>query len=384
MKKIFSFASIVCMFAMLASCNEDPTYYQVPDVSGSMNLNLTCSQERIQLDKSTSDATAVTFNWDAVKSPLSANDSVAYFLRFYDPASKTEHISDTIPMGSATTKSFTHNELNNIVSRWIHPDVPIEVTAQLLCYVFNEQKFVKPVVSEAKFWVTCYEKFPTYLYLRITDNATGSTKTERLEQVETGSGIYQYTAPLTPSTFVFGTSATDEYPVYALESGEKMKYVTSGDYQSFSTTASGERTMIIDLNDGYTDCRIVEMIKLPRPGHIWIVGDGCSVGWNPNNSAGLFEMVGGLREPWIYAWTGEFHSAKDGSEGMFKIGLESDYGGQFFFAPSNGANPMTDLGIDGPRTQGGSDNKWQVPAEGEGVHTLKLILLADDLHLEFE
>ena len=118
--------------------------------------------------------------------------------------------------------SFIHNELNNIVSRWIIPDVPIEVSAQLLCYVFNEQKFVKPVVSEAKFWVTCYEKFPTYLYLRITDNATGATKIERLEQVESGSGIYQYTAPLSPSTFVFGTSATDEYPVYALESGEKM------------------------------------------------------------------------------------------------------------------------------------------------------------------
>lgn len=384
MKKIFYFASLVGVFSMLTSCNEEPEYYQVPDYSNQISMNIKCSAEEVKLDKAQANQDVVTFSWDAVTSPISKDDSVAYFLRFYDTALKNEHISDTIALGDATSKTFTHNELNNIVSRWILPDVPIEVTAQLLCYVFNKNTYVKPIQSETTFKVTCFEKFPMYLYLKITDNATGNTTTERLEQVETGSGIYQYEAPMTPCTFVLGTSATEEYPLYAFGSGKNLKYVQEGSYETFASNETGDRTMIIDLNDEYNDCRIVEMVKLPVPGRLWIVGDGCSVGWNPNNAAGLFEQTGGLREPWLYSWTGEFHAAKDGSEGMFKIGLESDYNGQFLFAPENGANPMTNPGIDGPRTQGGSDNKWQVPADGEGVHTLKLCLLANDLHLEFE
>ena len=100
-------------------------------------------------------------------------------------------------------------------------------------------------------------------------------------------------------------------------------------------------------------------------------------------------MIGGARDPYIWAWTGQFYNVedakaiKDDSPGEFKIGLGSGWGDPFLYAPYANADPATERGFSGPRLQGdGGDNKWLVRTSG--IYTLTVYLLADDPHTTFE
>ena len=90
------------------------------------------------------------------------------------------------------------------------------------------------------------------------------------------------------------------------------------------------------------------------------------------------DMVGTAREPYYYAWTGEFTAG-----GELKIGLGGSWGDNFFFAPENNADPLTDHRLNMYRLQdAGGDVKW-VPSVS-GRYTFTLCLLATDLHTTFE
>ena len=111
---------------------------------------------------------------------------------------------------------------------------------------------------------------------------------------------------------------------------------------------------------------------------LYVDVDGLKILVDPNNANGKMEMVGSAREPYIYAWTGEFIAGKE-----FKIGLGTDYSGLFFFAPEANLDPLTDHRLAEPRLQDqGGDMKW-VPSVS-GKYTLKLYLLRSDLHTSFE
>ncbi len=375
MKKLAYIISLVFVAGAFTACNEDPEYYELKDNPDQMHIK--ASQSEIIFNKGMADQTAITFTWDAAVSPVSASDPVSYCIRFYDTNMKSEHCSDLIELGNVTQASFTHDELNSIVSRWVMPGEPLDVTAQLLCYVNNETKYVKPIPSTVSFLATCYEKYPTYLYMHMTDLNDGTTKVERLEQRQLGTGIYEVSTNMKPCTFYFTTS-TEEYPLYGQAEGEKMEYVTSGDFKQFAFDDLGARTVIVDTNSDFNDCRVLDIVQLPTPGLIWICGNGCSIGWNTNTPAGRLEMVGTAREPYYYAWTGEFIAG-----GEIKFGLGGGWGDQFFYAPEENADPVTDHRLDMYRFQdNGGDLKW-VPSVS-GRYTFTLCLLATDMWTKFE
>ena len=140
----------------------------------------------------------------------------------------------------------------------------------------------------------------------------------------------------------------------------------------------GMRTIIVDTNSDFNDCRVLNIIQLPTPGLIWICGNGCSVGWNTNTSSGRMEMVGSAREPYLYAWTGDFNAG-----GEFKIGLGNGWGDQFFYAPTENADPLVNHELLMYRFQDdGGDLKW-VPSVS-GRYTFTMCLLADDMWTKFE
>ena len=79
-----------------------------------------------------------------------------------------------------------------------------------------------------------------------------------------------------------------------------------------------------------------------------------------------------------YAWTGEFTAG-----GELKIGLGNGWGDQFFYAPTDNADPVTDHRLFMYRFQDdGGDIKW-VPSVS-GRYTFTLCLLADDMKTSFE
>ena len=355
------------------SCNEDPEFFTLESHPDEMHIK--SSVESVVLNKGIANQEAITFTWDAASSPLSSADEVTYKLCFYPTAMKDDK-SDYIDVGTNRTLTLTHDQLNSMVAKWALPGMPVNVTAQVLSNVHNESKYVKPEVSTVEFTATGYEKYPVSLFMTITDDA-GNVSSQRLEQRQLGTGIYEVSFNMVPCNFHFTTTA-EPYPAYGSAGGDKLEYVIDGNIKEFRNDAVGMRTIIVDTNSEYNDCRVLNIVQLPTPGLIWICGNGCSVGWNTNTSSGRMEMVGTVREPYLYAWTGDFTAG-----GEFKIGLGNGWGDQFFYAPVANADPLTNHELPMYRFQDdGGDLKW-VPSVS-GRYTLTLCLLADDMWTKFE
>jgi len=373
MKQIYIFFGLLCTLFAMTSCNEDPSYFELPTYPDEMHIR--SSVEEIVLNKGIAEQTAVTFSWDKASSPISAADEVTYKVCLY-PSSQKDLKSEYIETGAQQQLSLSHDQLNSMVAKWAIPGNAVKVTAQVLSIVNNEQKYVRPEISTVEFVVTGYEKYPPNLYMAITDQ-NGTKTTQRLDQRQLGTGIYEISLDMVPCSFHFQTSEA-EYPLYGQSADGKLDYVTEGSYTEFTNTETGSRTIIVDTNSDFNDCRVLEIVQLPTPGLIWICGNGCSVGWNTNTSEGRMEMVGTAREPYLYAWTGDFVAG-----GELKIGLGSGWGDQFFYAPADNADPVTDHRLNMYRFQdNGGDVKW-VPSVS-GRYTFTLCLLASDMWTSFE
>ena len=362
----------LCMMALM-SCNEDPEFFKLESYPDEMHIK--SSIESIVLNKGIANQEAVTFSWDAATSPLSSADEVTYKVCLYPTAMKTDK-SEYIDVGTNCSLTLTHDQLNSMVAKWALPGNPVKVTAQVLSNVHNETKYVKPEVSTVEFTVTGYEKYPVSLYMIITDDA-GNVSSQRLDQRQLGSGIYEISLNMVPCNYHF-TTTLEPYPAYGTAGGNTLDYVVEGSINEFRNETMGMRTIIVDTNQEFNDCRVLNIVQLPTPGLIWICGNGCSVGWNTNTTSGRLEMVGSAREPYLYAWTGDFTAG-----GEFKIGLGNGWGDQFFYAPYENADPLTNHELPMYRFQdNGGDLKW-VPSVS-GRYTLTLCLLADDMWTKFE
>ena len=372
MKYLHYFVGAICLMAF-ASCNEDPEFFKLESYPDEMHLK--SSVESVVLNKGIADQEAVTFTWDAATSPISSADVITYKVCLY-PSAMADNKSEYIDAGINRSLTLTHDQLNSMVAKWAMPGTPVKVTAQVLCNVHNETRYVKPEVSTVELVVTGYEKYPVYLYMVITDDA-GNVSSHRLEQRQLGTGIYEISLNMVPCNFHF-TTTSEPYPAYGSAGGEQLNYVVEGTVNEFRNETAGMRTIIVDTNTGFNDCRVLNIVQLPTPGLIWICGNGCSVGWNTNTSSGRLEMVGSAREPYLYAWTGDFTAG-----GEFKIGLGNGWGDQFFYAPFENADPLTNHELPMYRFQDdGGDLKW-VPSVS-GRYTLTLCLLANDMWTKFE
>lgn len=386
-KNIFMLLGLAGLFA---ACNEDPEFYKLDKQPDEMHVK--ASTDELICDQGKAQETAITFTWDAQTSPYGKDDKVKYGIRFYASSNKERYITSVYDVEEGKREfSLTNEQLNNIVGRWTAAGDRILVTAQLLANVQNENHYVLPAISTVEFAVTGYERFPENIFFVMKDAATGEVTKQTLTQKERGTGVYQATFDIYPCTYHIETTAND-YPVYGADltddKGEKMVYVTTGDYTEFTCDEIGSRTVIVDTNEEYYDCRLLDIIQLPND-KMWIVGMGTSVGWNTDTPEGKMTMIGGARDPYIWSWTGQFYNVedakaiKDDSPGEFKIGLGSGWSDPFLFAPYANADPATEHGFSGPRLQNdGGDNKWVVKTSG--IYTLTVYLLADDPHTTFE
>lgn len=377
MKKIFyQIIGLCSLLGAATACNEDPEYFTLADQPDEMHI--VASTDKLVLDRGKEDEIAITFSWDAAHSPVNATDLVSYSLRLYVTANKTANTTDFFELGSDLKKSFTHDELNSIVGTWVLPGQEVKVTAQVVATVHNEDKYIKPASSTVEFTVSGYEKYPAYIYICMTD-ADGKVSTQRLGQRSLGTGLYEGTFDVTPCTYHFVTVAGEDYPAYG-NSGDDlhMIYLNEGEIKEFTNTETGRRTFIVDTNSEYNDCRMIEILELPVPETMYMVGNGCSVGWNLNSGDGLFKIED-ARNPHLYSWTGEFNAG-----GEIKISLGGGSWGEdpFFFAPEPNADPLTNHDLDKYRLQGdGGDVKW-VPTVS-GRYKFTFCLDVKNMHTEF-
>lgn len=373
-KRFYQIMGLCSILGVMAACNEDPTYFTLEEQADEMHI--ISSADSIVLNKGTEYEKAITFSWDEAHSPLNANDSVSYSLRLYATSNKSANYTEYYQLGTERQMSFTHDELNTIIGRWVLPGQVVKVTAQVVGTIHNAEKYVKPQSSTVEFTVSGYEKYPTYIYIHMTDTETGKATTQRLSQRQLGTGLYEGTFNVTPCTYHFVTATEGDYPAYGSAGGEEMVYVTTGEIPEFTNTETGRRTFIVDTNNEYNDCRMIEILQLPIAETMRICGNGCSIGWDPGSSDGLFKIED-PRNPHLFSWTGEFISG-----GEIKICLGSSWGDQFFFAPEPNADPLVNHELEMYRYQDdGGDVKW-VPTVS-GRYKFTLCLDVKNMHTEF-
>ena len=249
MKKIFYQIMGLCsILGVATACNEDPEYFTLDEQPDEMHI--VASTDKLVLDKGKEDETAITFTWDAASSPVNETDLVTYSLRLYATANKSANNTDFYELDTDRKKSFTHDELNAIIGTWVLPGQEVKVTAQVVCTVHNADKYIKPESSTVEFTVSGYEKYPTYIYIHMTDNE-GKVSTQRLGQRSMGTGIYEGTFDVTPCTYHFITVAGGDYPAYG-NSGDDlhMVYLNEGEITEFTNTETGRRTFIVMSGKG--------------------------------------------------------------------------------------------------------------------------------------
>jgi len=216
------------------------------------------------------------------------------------------------------------------------------------------------------------------ILLILTDNE-GKVSTQRLGQRNMGTGIYEGTFDVTPCAYHFITVAGGDYPAYGNSGdGLHMVYLNEGEITEFTNTETGRRTFIVDTNNDYNDCRMMEILELPVPETMYMVGNGCSVGWTLNSGDGLFKIEN-ARNPHLYSWTGEFNAG-----GEIKISLGGSSWGEdpFFFAPEAATDPLTNHDLTKYRLEkDGGDLKW-VPTVS-GRYKFTFCLDVKDMHTEF-
>lgn len=375
MKTINNILSIAFLLFAFIACNESPTYYTVEDRPDEMHI--TASAEDLVLSKGLATENAITFKWQPVTSPIENYDSITYTLRLYATDTKNEHFTDYYNLGDKLQKSFTHQELNAIISRWVPAGTPLSVTAQVIGTVNNNIKFIKPESSTIEFKLTGYEKNPQYIYMHMIDNMTGAQRVERMSQRTLGTGIYEATFNISQCNYYFSTVINADYPAYGKSADGKLEYINEGNITKFTNNQSGVRTVIVDTNDDYQDCRIIHTVQLPPPYKLHLCGNGCTVGWDPNSSEGEM-VIENPRYPYIYSWTGTFNQG-----GELKVNTGTGWGDRFFFAPENGADPATDHRLPDLRYQSdGGDLKW-VP-QTSGKFKFSLYLDIDNMRTTFE
>lgn len=361
---------LLFLMSIVASCNKDPEYYTLETPADQMLLK--ASSTGITLEKEKENETAVTFTWNAAAQRGGADASITYFFRMFmsDLHSNVTGLYE-IEKGEYSI-SFTHNELNDILASWsILPGDKVTVEAEIVAQVNSSVQYLKPELSKMQLDVIGYDKNATAIYMIMVADDGGRTVRRMTEKV-VGSGIYQSTAELNPCKYFFALSADSDYPCYMKgENGDNsLQYVTEeGDNEMLENTKSGTYTMVVDLN--VFDVNIVSLYPLPKDG-IWIVGNSCDVGWD----LGVAKDKGALvnkdpRHPELLTYTGNFHF--NGGDNEFKLSVDLDWGGKFFFAPRAGADPAVEHELGEARSQdAGGDLKWSVTSDGKYTLTVDL------------
>lgn len=362
--------SLFFLMLIVASCNKESEHYTLENPVDQMLIKASSSD--ITLEKEKENEIAVTFAWDAAAQRGGADASIRYFFRMYmsDLHSNVTNVYE-IEEGERSI-SFKHKELNDILASWgILPGDKVTIEAEVIAKVNSPAEYVKPELSKIQLDVTGYDKNATAIYM-VMIASDGERTVKRMTEKTVGSGIYQSSIGLKPCKYFFALSADSDYPCYMKgDNGDKSLQYTAeeGNNEMLENTKSGTYTVVVDLN--VLDVNIVSLYSLPKDG-IWIVGNSCDVGWDIDAAKTKGALVNSdPRHPELWMYTGNFYS--HGGQNEFKLSLELSWGGKFFFAPTQGANPATvhELG-EGRYQDNGGDLKWTVASDGKYTLTVDL------------
>ncbi|MDR0938709.1 MAG: SusE domain-containing protein [Mediterranea sp.] len=367
-----------CLLLALPGCNKDPEYYTLETPADIMLVQ--ASANALTLEKAKEDEVAVTFSWNEASNLGTTANNLVYYFRMYmaEDATKVSKV-DTLG-GDTRSISFTHKELNDMLATWgMSTGDEVTIEAEVIAQLRSTEKYQKPELSKTTLNMFGYIKNVTAIYLvSVADDGTRSLV--RMPEKVTGSAIYQTTTDLVPGKYFFALSQEKDYPAYVkgTTADNSLQYVADGEgTEMLDNALSGNYTVVVDLNQ--LDVNFVQLYPLPQ-GVVCIIGAACEIGWDTGKSSSEGQLTAkDPRHPELLSWTGQFYA---GSQ-EFKLMLEGNYGGKFFFAPYQGAFPDEEHELGEARYQdNGGDLKWFVKADGRYTLTVNIDVSAMTIDLQ--
>lgn len=363
--------SLLLLFSLsfLISCNEkDENITSVinDNITTGNPLELTVSSENVTLNQDNWDKEAVSFTWKPGRS-RGENRGLTYLFKM-DVAGKnfttsipTEEIWEEEINNGVYTKSYTHKQLNDLISKqWgNYLGGEIKLSARVIAKVISEDKYVKPDYSTLDFSVKSY--VPSSVPLFLIGDATPAhwELSLAIPMIEVINGdLYKWRGNLVNGGFKFLFSRDSWLPSY--NKGENSNTIvkrTSEDepdnlFKISVWGIGGNKAYSIVLHR-YENRIDYQPVKFPK---IFFVGDATGwvfqeMDWNPDHPD-TFEITLTL------------------GEGTFKFLADADWSAPVF-KPT-----LADAPIYYSETQFTSeyhpDWKWKVNAQDVGLYKISL------------
>ena len=346
------------------SCNEkeeNVTSVINDNITTGNPLELTVSSENVTLNQDNWDKEAVSFTWKPGRS-RGENRRLTYLFKM-DVAGKnfttsipTEEIWEEEINNGGYTKSYTHKQLNDLISKnWKeYLGGEINLSVRVIAKVISNDKYVKPDYSTLDFSVKSY--IPSSVPLFLIGDATPAqwelSSAISMTEVENGD-VYKWRGYLVNGRFKFLFSRESWLPSYNKgENGNTIVKRTSEDEPDnlFPIQLEGTYSLVLHRYENRID---YQPVKFPK---IFFVGD--ATGW------AFQEMDWSLDHPDI------FETKLTLREGTFKFLDDADWGANVFKPTMENAPPShTEVNY---TSEYHPDWKWKVNAEDVGLYKISL------------
>ncbi|MDF1548111.1 MAG: SusF/SusE family outer membrane protein [Bacteroidales bacterium] len=374
--RVRQYLALVSILISFFSCNQEDLI--IPNVTDS-NLELTVSNEILILNQREI-SNVIDFLWTP-GSNKGTGASIEYVLEIDKKGNNFTNAQRNYLGKAIYSKSFTFGEFNGmILNNWADPEMEVILEARVIAVVNSPD--VQPDTSAIlEFNITPYLPVTDKLYIFGSATEVGWNIANAIELTPSSQDptIFSFYGTLLPGTFKFPVNRNDDFgqDMYMRDTEDPSKiYLHKGgnpDDNQWEITEPGMYTITISLIDLTIDITKNSDIEVPPFDNIYIVGDGCSSGWNIDTP-----------EPFIQSDADPMKFIYEGllSVGNIKFlaGSTGDWCGDWY-RPLNDAEPLTSTEVE-QNSGCDVDNKWGVTSETAGFY--KITLDTRDVTVKFK
>ena len=325
---------------------------------GNTPLEITASNENIQLDMANPDAEALKFTWTS-GSNQGTNAAISYTFQM-DVKGNNFAGGVSINLGRQIyEQSYTNEVLNDMLINMFGIPINTEATLESRVTASTASDDVQPETSNIQIvTIKTYKPVSKTLYL-IGDATPNGWDAENATEMKPITNIpkgFTWTGPLVPGKFKFITTLGSFVPSYNKGTdGTKLYLRESFDDpydEQFEITEGGTYTIDANL---ITLTISITRGQGPEYTALWFVGN--PTGWS-------FEpMTVDLLDPFIFHYNADLSAG-----GEFKIGTAEGNWDAVFFRPTVDQTPEG-LNLDVDKWAGDPDYKWNITGD---VYKIKL------------
>lgn len=278
---------LLALTVAVAGCDDSDVRFDIPTPPDTMNLQV--SGEEIVLDPSRKDSEAVRFTWDAA---TANGGSPSYYFKMDVEENNFASSIDKIAIAEGEYSiSFTHRQMNEMLARWgIEPGDKTTLAAEIIAESSEDDVYRKPEISRVVFDVRSYT---TKLFMCGSATSAGDNVAQALQMHEVIAGqTYEWSGRLEQGGIWFPLAQEAALPAFGRgESDDALAYYEEGEVVPVPIAGPGYYSVEVDVDACTVSVRET----------VYMIGDGCSAGWQPQYALPLTQPDPARR---VFTWHG--------------------------------------------------------------------------------